>query len=230
MPRRPAARHAGALLALSAGLGGLPCQAALERLDLSLGALQGPGWTVTDLRVRRDLDPGGGPHALALQAARLELPEAGLAVEQLEARCPRLQPQDGGMRCADGEILALLPELGRRRAGLALNYRPAPGRLDFRLFDPLPRATGLASVYPNPFNPQTTIVFELAQPERTELAIYNLQGSLVRTLVSETRPGGRHEVVWNGKDNNGQQVASGVYMARLKAGSVAQMRKLVLVK
>jgi hypothetical protein len=96
--------------------------------------------------------------------------------------------------------------------------------------DQLPRVTGLASVYPNPFNPQTTIVFELAQPERTELAIYNLQGSLVRTLVSETRPGGRHEIVWNGKDNNGQQVASGVYMARLKAGSVSQMRKLVLVK
>lgn len=96
--------------------------------------------------------------------------------------------------------------------------------------DTLPSATGLTSVSPNPFNPQATIVFNLARPERAELAIYNLQGSLVRTLVSENREAGRHEVVWNGKNNAGQQVASGVYMARLRAGDASWMHKLVLVK
>ncbi|MFN2327178.1 MAG: FlgD immunoglobulin-like domain containing protein, partial [Gemmatimonadales bacterium] len=80
------------------------------------------------------------------------------------------------------------------------------------------------------FNPQTTIVFELARPERVELAIYDLHGSLVRTLVSEDRTAARHEVVWNGKDNNGQQVPSGVYMVRLQAGGLTQMSKLALVK
>lgn len=96
--------------------------------------------------------------------------------------------------------------------------------------DTVPAVTGLASVYPNPFNPQTTIVFNLAKPGPVELSIYNLQGSLVRTLVSESRPGGRHEAVWQGTDSNGQRVASGVYMARLRADGVNQMRKLVLVK
>ncbi len=96
--------------------------------------------------------------------------------------------------------------------------------------DVVPMVTGLASVYPNPFNPQTTIVFDLAKPVRADLSIYDLQGSLVRTLVSETRASGRHEVVWNGTDNNGQRTASGVYMARLRAGNLTQMRKLVLVK
>jgi hypothetical protein len=96
--------------------------------------------------------------------------------------------------------------------------------------DEVPTVTALSNAYPNPFNPQTTIVFALADPQRTELAIYDLQGSLVRTLVSESLNSGRHEIVWNGKNNQGQQVASGVYMARLRAGKVSQMKKLVLVK
>jgi len=96
--------------------------------------------------------------------------------------------------------------------------------------DQTPRVTALNSVYPNPFNPQTTIAFELAKPTYTDLRIYDLQGSLVRTLVNENRAVGRHEVVWNGRDNNGQRTASGVYMVRLKAGDLTQMKKLVLVK
>jgi hypothetical protein len=110
------------------------------------------------------------------------------------------------------------------------SYRLVFGNALTPVGDELPRVTALSGVYPNPFNPQTTIAFDLAHPTRTELAIYDLQGSLVRTLVSETRQSGRHEVVWQGKDNQGQQVASGVYMARLKAGNLSQMRKLVLIK
>jgi hypothetical protein len=96
--------------------------------------------------------------------------------------------------------------------------------------DDVPSATGLARVYPNPFNPMTTIAFDLAEPAAAEVAIYDLQGALVRTLVHESRPAGRHEVVWDGTDDAGRRTASGVYMVRLKAGSTAQMRKLVLVK
>ena len=60
--------------------------------------------------------------------------------------------------------------------------------------------------------------------------IYDLQGSKVRTLVSETRSAGRHEVVWNGTDDRGQRVASGIFMARLKTGETVDLKKLVLVK
>jgi flagellar hook assembly protein FlgD len=60
--------------------------------------------------------------------------------------------------------------------------------------------------------------------------VYNVRGELVRTLVSEARPAGRHEAVWDGSDNAGQPVSSGVYIARLVAGQVAMQRKLMLVK
>ncbi len=97
--------------------------------------------------------------------------------------------------------------------------------------DPLlPQVTGLAAAYPNPFNPQTTIAFTLAATEFTEVVIYDVQGSKVRTLVTETREAGRHEVVWNGTDDRGQRVASGVFFARMKAGQSVDLRKLVLVK
>ncbi len=94
----------------------------------------------------------------------------------------------------------------------------------------VPQVTALRNAYPNPFNPLTTIVFDLAKATRTEIAIYDLKGSLVRTLKSESLGVGRYEVVWNGTDNHGQRVASGVYMARMRAGDYQQMKKLMLVK
>ncbi len=94
----------------------------------------------------------------------------------------------------------------------------------------VPRTTALGNIYPNPFNPQTTIAFDLASAGRTEIAIYNLKGAVVRVLKSETLPAGRHEVIWNGTDRTGQRVASGVYMARLRTGQFTQMKKLMLVK
>jgi hypothetical protein len=94
----------------------------------------------------------------------------------------------------------------------------------------LPSVTALTSVHPNPFNPRTSVSFDLAQPGSVQLAVYNVRGELVRTLVSEARPAGRHEAVWDGSDNAGQPVSSGVYIARLVAGQVAMQRKLMLVK
>ena len=94
----------------------------------------------------------------------------------------------------------------------------------------VPQVTALRNVYPNPFNPQTTIVFDLAREGRAEIAIYDLKGSLVRTLTDDQLGVGRHEAVWNGTDNHGQRVASGVYMARMRAGDYSEMKKLMLVK
>jgi hypothetical protein len=96
--------------------------------------------------------------------------------------------------------------------------------------DNLPSVTALSGAYPNPFNPQTTVAFNLAKSGYAELVIYDLQGAKVRTLVAENRESGRHEVVWNGTDDRGQRVASGVFMARLKSGTVVDLKKLVLIK
>ncbi len=94
----------------------------------------------------------------------------------------------------------------------------------------VPQVTGLQNVYPNPFNPQTTIVFDLAKPASTDIAIYDLKGALVTTLRRESLGVGRHEVVWRGLDDRGQRVASGVYMVRMQAGDYSEMKKLMLVK
>jgi len=90
--------------------------------------------------------------------------------------------------------------------------------------------TRLTSVQPNPFNPRTTIAYELARESAVELSIYDVQGSLVRTLVQASLPPGPHTAVWDGTDDHGQRVASDVYLVRLRAGDADQMRKIVLLK
>jgi hypothetical protein len=92
------------------------------------------------------------------------------------------------------------------------------------------RRTALEAITPNPFNPQTSIRFALEQGGPVEIVVYNLRGELVRTLVREERIAGRHVVTWNGRDDRGSQVASGVYSVMLRAGSVEDRRKVTLVK
>jgi len=93
-----------------------------------------------------------------------------------------------------------------------------------------PVATCLAGIWPNPFNPQTTIAFDLAHEQGVRLAVYDLHGTRVRTLVAATLPRGRHTAIWDGRDDRGQPVASGVYMARFETGERREMRKMALLK
>jgi hypothetical protein len=95
---------------------------------------------------------------------------------------------------------------------------------------PAPPAT-LAPCFPNPFNPRTTIVFEIPAPEAVSLRVFDLSGRLVKGLVTaEVRSAGRHEVVWNGRDDAGRRVASGTYVYRLDAGDFSEARRMVLAK
>lgn len=84
--------------------------------------------------------------------------------------------------------------------------------------------------YPNPFNPATKIRYEVSNPTRVVLKIMNLLGQEVRTLVNEEKLAGFYEVQWDGKDRNGQRVASGVYLYRLEAQALVQTRKMVLLQ
>ena len=94
----------------------------------------------------------------------------------------------------------------------------------------LPQVTQMAGAYPNPFNPQTTVAFELARSDHARVLIYDLQGRLIRRLVDQSLSAGRHTAVWEGRDDSGRAVASGIYFARLEASSGGGMTKLVLVK
>lgn len=97
-----------------------------------------------------------------------------------------------------------------------------------------PRSTVsmLEQNFPNPFNPQTTIRYRIATSGPVTLAIYNVSGQLVRTLVNEPqRANGEVRItVWDGRDNRGQRVASGVYLYRMASSGFTQTRKLVLLK
>jgi hypothetical protein len=91
-------------------------------------------------------------------------------------------------------------------------------------------ATSLKENYPNPFNPETTISFSIAQNEFVAVKIYNIKGQNVKTLLRENLTKGNHKVVWNGLDNKGNQVNSGIYFYRLEAGDFTTTKKMTLIK
>ncbi|MBK6898419.1 MAG: T9SS type A sorting domain-containing protein [bacterium] len=95
---------------------------------------------------------------------------------------------------------------------------------------PTAAGPGLAG-WPNPFNPRTTVRFDLPREGRVELAVYDLQGRRVRTLLAGNAAAGPHEVLWPGDDDAGRTLPSGVYLARLRGpGGTAAERKLTLVR
>ncbi len=99
------------------------------------------------------------------------------------------------------------------------------------VLDVMPAALGLNAAVPNPFNPMTTIHFEVPPSSPSvSLKIFNLQGHLIRTLVDEFLSAGHHQATWQGRDNKNQSVASGVYFVRIAAGNEQVVRKIVLVE
>jgi hypothetical protein len=94
----------------------------------------------------------------------------------------------------------------------------------------LPQVTRLTGAAPNPFNPSTTIGFELERAGRCRLAVYDLQGRLVRVLLDEQRSAGTGSVTWDGLDGSGSRMSSGLYLVRLEGGGKTDLLKLTLVK
>jgi hypothetical protein len=84
--------------------------------------------------------------------------------------------------------------------------------------------------YPNPFNPETHIQFGLAQKVKVQLLIYNVLGQQVKKLINQNMPPGKHEVIWDGRNNAGKRVGSGIYFYNIKAGEFTKTRKMVLLK
>lgn len=93
----------------------------------------------------------------------------------------------------------------------------------------LVKAVHLFQNQPNPFSPQTRIAFDLPRTGPVELAIYGVNGRLVRRLVHDTREAGRHDIAWDGRDDAGEKAGSGVYFYQLTAQGVDESRRMILL-
>jgi len=137
---------------------------------------------------------------------------------------------------APEENLFLIDKVQLRKDLLALGAEPELIGNIFQLLSAqtptLPKAFSLRQNSPNPFNPSTTISYSVPEDQSVQvsLKVYDLRGRLVCTLVNEERQPGTYSVFWDGRDESGQQVSSGVYLYRMRAGEFTQTRKMVLVK
>ncbi len=106
-------------------------------------------------------------------------------------------------------------------------YFPVDGVEDEKV---QPRKFALHQNYPNPFNPTTQIQFDMAEAGVAKLIVYDVLGRQVRTLVSGHMPAGRFNIVWDGKNNRGQMVGTGVYFLRMVAGDYVSVKKMTLLR
>ncbi|MBN1183137.1 MAG: T9SS type A sorting domain-containing protein [Bacteroidales bacterium] len=84
--------------------------------------------------------------------------------------------------------------------------------------------------YPNPFNPTTTIAFEISVPGETTVDIYNSKGQKVTRLLNEELPIGKHSVIWDGTDMKGNKVSSGIYFYRISVNDKQKVNKMIMIK
>ncbi|MDP8232597.1 MAG: choice-of-anchor J domain-containing protein, partial [Candidatus Zophobacter franzmannii] len=94
----------------------------------------------------------------------------------------------------------------------------------------VPEITRLRSNYPNPFNPETTISFDLKDNSDVIIDVYNVKGQRIATVVDRAFSAGSHSVVWNGEDYNGSTASSGVYFYKMQSGTYTKTKKMILMK
>jgi hypothetical protein len=95
---------------------------------------------------------------------------------------------------------------------------------------PMPKTYALDQNMPNPFNPTTTISYQLPESGPVQIVIYNLLGQKIRTLVNDRMDAGFYTVGWDGADETGRQVASGVYIYRMQSAAFSQTQRMMLLK
>ena len=125
---------------------------------------------------------------------------------------------------SDAELLSSL-----RLERVSLNEGMIPVRIAESAAE-TPNAYRLSQNYPNPFNPETTIRYDIAETGTVRLSVYALTGQHIRTLADGERPAGTYSVAWDGTDDTGRDVASGVYLCRMEAGEYSAVRKILLAR
>jgi hypothetical protein len=117
---------------------------------------------------------------------------------------------------------------GTLTGNYSLNLTKIPTAIEDQPVSGIPEKYELYQNYPNPFNPSTTIIYQLPKSSHIKLTIYNMLGQEVRRLVHGQMPAGRHEMTWDGRDEEGMAVSSGVYLIQLRAGEFVDTKKMLL--
>ena len=177
--------------------------------------------TASGLQVR---EVTGGSGYLSQESLRVEFGLGQEAtVDVLRVYWPRLYSSDG--------LVATTVMTDISAVDQVLHVHEPSGSVAGEGMEPLPARFSLHPCLPNPFNPMTTIRFDLPERARVSLAVYDLSGRLVRDLVvGEDMDAGRHGVAWKGMNNSGRRVSSGVYFYRLQAGQFVETRRMTLLK
>jgi hypothetical protein len=149
----------------------------------------------------------------------------------------------GGGGTSSGSQFTLTGTLGQIEAGTLNGVRFTlrggfwqGGHITTGVDDDLPAGAGLPLAFrvyparPSPFNPSTVIAYDLPAPLHVRMEIYNPLGRLVAVLVDGPRPAGRHAVRWDGGNQGGQRVASGIYLVRTVAGEWSDLQKVTLLE
>lgn len=120
-----------------------------------------------------------------------------------------------------------LEEIGSKQGNRPIPLRPGSSE---ETAVSHPTEFNLEQNYPNPFNPETSIKFLVKEDAWVTLRIYNVLGQVVTTLVNEQKPAGEYVISWNGKNQHNDDVASGVYFYRIKAGNYESVRRMTLLR
>ena len=124
----------------------------------------------------------------------------------------------------------------QHKTSLSYDFKLVAGDLDYviqkseNILENIPEEYALSQNYPNPFNPITKMNYQLPKRSRVIISIYNVVGQEVRTLLNEDQDYGVHSITWNGVDQYGKAMATGVYFARMSTGSFSQTKKMLLLK
>jgi|GEM_PF-2163652 len=128
------------------------------------------------------------------------------------------------------ERLVVFEELNDNTGILSFAFNTPLGKREGDSEEPLPFAFALNQNYPNPFNPTTIVSFEIPSTQHVTLDIFNILGQKVKTLVDEDMSAGRYSLIWDGKNNAGRYISSGIYFSRLSSGDNTEIKKMLLLK